>query len=211
MLAAPGVEYITDDALRRGKVVDTNDTDRTFTIRLANGQELSVPLTLEHREAILEAQRDAPNGVRVAVRGIGQFNRAGKLVRFQDVEDVAPLEPLDVPSRLDELRLLRAGWLNGEGKPLESSSLDKLDQLFASYYPGELPLPYTFPTVNGGIQFEWRINGANPEVEIDLASFVGEWLSDDEATLDLGTAEGWADLAARIESLVALSSIKGAA
>ncbi len=211
VLAAPGVEYITDDALRRGKVVDTNDTDRTFTIRLANGQELSVPLTLEHREAILEAQRDAPNGVRVAVRGIGQFNRAGKLVRFQDVEDVTPLDPLDVPARLDELRLLKSGWLNGEGTSLDPASLDKIGELFTSYYPGELLLPYTFPTVNGGIQFEWRINGANPEVEIDLASFVGEWLSDDEATLDLGTAEGWADLAARIESLVALSSIKGAA
>jgi len=206
VLAAPGVEFFTNDAVRRGKVVNTNDTRRTFTIRLANGQEVVAPLATEHRDAIIDAQKDAPGGVRVAVRGIGQFNRADKLVRFQDVEDVAPLESLDVPARLDELRLLKRGWLNGEGKPLGSAALDKLTDLFTMHYPGELPLPYTFPTETGGIQFEWRINGVNPEIEIDLASFQGAWLSDDEATLDLNSTDGWADLAGRIAAIVAASS-----
>ena len=206
VLAAPGVQFITDDALLRGTVVDTNDTERTFTIRLANGQEVSSPLPPEHRDAILEAQKDALGGVRVAVRGIGQFNRAGKPIRFEDVEDVTPLDPLDVPARFDELRLLKAGWLNGEGKPLNSAALDKLADLFTTHYPGELPLPYTFPTEAGGIQFEWRFKEATPEIEIDLASLQGAWLSDDEATLDLNTADGWADLAHRVNAIVAASS-----
>lgn len=79
VLAVPGVQYITDDALSRGIVVDTNDADGSFTIRLANGQEVQGPLPQEHRDSILDAQKDAPNGARVAVHGIGRFNRSGKL------------------------------------------------------------------------------------------------------------------------------------
>ena len=206
VLAVPGVQYITDDALRRGSVVDTNDADGTFTIRLAAGQELQAPLPPVHRDTILDAQKDAPDGVRVAVRGIARFNRSNKLVRFEDVEDVTPLEPLDVPSRLDELQLLKMGWLNGGGQALDAPSLDKLSQFFTTFYPSELPLPYTFPTETGGIQFEWRINDASPEIEIDLASFRGEWLSDaEEATIDLTSAQGWKDLASRIAVLAGVS------
>lgn len=206
VLAVPGVQYITDDALRRGTVVNTNDTDGTFTIRLSNGQEVTAPLLSEHRDAILDAQKEAPLGVRVAVRGIGQFNRFEKLVKFEAVEDVTSLELLDVPARLDDLKLLKAGWLNGDGKSLDGASLDKLSDFFTSYYSNDLPLPYTFPTENGGVQFEWRINEAIPEIEIDLASFQGAWLSDDEATLDLNSTDGWADLAGRIAAIVAASS-----
>lgn len=203
VLAAPGVQYITDDALCRGMVVDTNDADGSFTIRLANGQEVLGPLPPEHRDAILDAQKDAPNGTRVSVQGIGRFNRSGKLVRFEDIEDVTPLEPLDVPSRLDELQLLKAGWLDGGGKALDAARLDKLGQYFTDFFPSELPLPYVFPTENGGVQLEWRINGASPEIEIDLATFSGEWLSDDEEeTIDLTRREGWEDLARRIGLVV---------
>lgn len=206
VLAVPGVQFITDDALRRGTVVDTNDTNGTFTIRLANGQEVTAPLPPEHRDTILDAQKDAPLGVRVAVRGIGQFNRFEKLVKFEAIEDVSSLEPLDVPARLDELKLLKAGWLNGHGESLDGATLDKLSDFFTSYYPNDLPLPYTFPTENGGVQFEWRLKNASPEIEIDLASLQGEWLSnDDEATIDLSSGQGWTNLAERIGALVGLN------
>jgi hypothetical protein len=202
VLAVPGVLFITDDVLRRGIVIATNDAQNTFTIRLANGHEVQAPLHTEHRDSILDAQKEAPLGVRVAVRGIGQFNRLEKLVKFEAVEDVTPLEPLDVPARLEELKLLKEGWLNGDGKPLDGALLDKLGDFFTVYYPNELPLPYTFPTENGGVQFEWRLNKASPEIEIDLASFHGEWLShDDEATIDLSSATGWMDLSERISAL----------
>ena len=202
VLAAPGVEFITDDALRRGMVVDTNDADGTFTIRLPGGQEVRAPLSPEHRDTILDAQKDSLGGVRVAVRGVGRFNRANKLVDFVDVEDVTALDPLDVPARIDELRLLRAGWLNGGGKALDPLALDKLSNAFTTHYPDGLPLPYTFPTEDGGVQFEWRLDNSSPEIEIDLVTLRGEWLSQDEATIELSAPEGWADLAQRISALV---------
>jgi hypothetical protein len=201
VLAAPGVEFITDDAIRRGKVVDTNDTDGKFTIRLPGGQEVRAPLSPEHRDTVIEAQKDSATGVRVAVRGIGRFNRTNKLVNFEEVEDVTALEPLDIPARIDELRLLRAGWLDGGGKALDSAALDKLSTAFTTHYPDGLPLPYTFPTENGGVQFEWRLENASPEIEIDLVTLRGEWLSDDEATIELSIPEGWTDLARRISAL----------
>jgi hypothetical protein len=188
------------EAIRRGTVVDTNDADRSFTIRPTNGQNIPAPLSPEHRDAILDAQRD---GIRVAVRGVGRFDRSNELITFERVKDVTPLDPLDVPARLDELQLLKAGWLDGVGKSLDAASLERLGRLFTAHYPNELPLPYTFPTEGGGVQWEWRIAGAAPEIEIDLASLRGDWLSDDEeATLDLASPRGWADLADRIAALV---------
>lgn len=203
LLAAPGVDFIIDEAVRRGVVVNTNDDDGQFSIRLANGEVVNAPLSPEHREAVLDAQKDSPSGVRVAVRGIGRFNRTNKLIDFADVDDVTPLDPLDVPARLDGLRLLKTGWLNGEGWAPDATALDKLGQLFTTHYRTDLPLPYTFPTIDGGVQFEWRLNGSAPEVEIDLSTFRGEWLSeDDEAILELSVAQGWADLADRLSARI---------
>ena len=202
VLAAPDVQTFTSESVCRGAVVATNDSAHKFTIRLPGGQEVPAPLATEHRDAVLDAQKKAPGGVRVAVRGIGRYTRADRLVSLEEVEDVTLLEPLDVPARLDELRLLKAGWLDGDGKSLDGAALDKLGHLFAVNYPGDLPLPYTYPTEDGGIQFEWRLQDATPEIEIDLASFEGEWLSnDDEATIDLSAARGWADLAERVGGL----------
>lgn len=202
VLAAPGVEFITDEALRRGRVVGTNETDGTFTIRLPGGQEVQGPLSPEHRDTILDAQRDALTGVRVAVRGVGRFNRSNKLVEFVEVEDVTTLDPLDVSARIDELKLLRAGWLDGGGKALDPTALDKLASAFTTHYPDGLPLPYTFPTEHGNIQFEWRLEDSAPEIEIDLITLRGEWLSDDEATIELSTPEGWSELGQRLSALV---------
>lgn len=202
VLAAPGVEFITDDALRRGKVVDTNDTDSTFTIRLPGGQEVRGPLSHEHRDTILDAQKDALDGVRVAVRGVARFNRSNRLVEFVEVEDVTALDPLDVAARIDELRLLRDGWLDGGGKALDSAALDILASTFMRHYRDDLPLPYTFPTEDGNIQFEWRLEDSTPEIEIDLRTLSGHWLADDETTIELSKPEGWEDLAGRIFALV---------
>jgi hypothetical protein len=185
-------------------VVDTNDTDGTFTIRLAGGQEVQGPLSAEHRDTILDAQKDALAGVRVAVRGVGRFNRANKLVlvQFEEIEDVATLDPLDVPARLDELRLLRSGWLDGVGKALDGAALDRLAIAFTANYPDDLPLPFTFPTEGGGIQFEWRLGNATPEIEIDLTTLRGELLTDnEETTLNLSDANGWKDLVKRVSAI----------
>ena len=57
------------------------------------------------------------------------------------------LDPLDVPARLDELRGMQDGWLEGDGKAPPHSGLDWLSGAFAKRgYPDDIPLPYTYPT-----------------------------------------------------------------
>ena len=82
----------------------------------------------------------------------------------------------DVPTRLNELKLLKDGWLDGGGQALDGVLLDRLSLFFTTCYPREFPLPYTFPTESGGVQFEWRIHDAIMEIDIDLASMKGKWL-----------------------------------
>jgi len=118
-------------------------------------------------------------------------------------KEITPYQnPLDVAARIDELRLLRAGWINGGGKAFDTKELDRLISAFTTHYPEDLPLPYIFPTESGGIQFEWRLETSAPEIEIDLNTLRGEWLSKDKATIELSTPEGWIDLANRISALV---------
>lgn len=103
--------------------------------------------------------------------------------------------------RLDELRRLNAGWLDGEGISVDPVALAELGELFELYYPADLPLPYVFPTVSGGLQLEWRLAESWVDVEIDLSSLIGDWLSDDEVAFDLRSAGGWGELGGRIRQL----------
>lgn len=64
--------------------------------------------------------------------------------------------------RLDELRSIKDGWLDGEGKAPSKSGLDWIRQLFNPYYFEDLP--YLYPTVTGNIQAEWSF----PDHEVSL-------------------------------------------
>ena len=53
----------------------------------------------------------------------------------------ATLDPLDVRVRIDELKLLRNGWLDGKGHALSHTGLDTLAAAFDRHFPVDLPLP----------------------------------------------------------------------
>ncbi len=89
------------------------------------------------------------------------MNCNGKLVRFDSIEHINtldaldPLNALDIGARVDELRALKDGWLEGEGKSLRSEGLDWLVTACASHYPERTPLPHLYPTPEGDIRAEW--------------------------------------------------------
>lgn len=109
----------------------------------------------------------------------------------------------DVLNRLIELTSLRDGWLDGEGKALNPILLYKFRVLFEKYYPSDLPMPYTYPTPEGEVQFSWSFNGETPEMDIDLTTLKGEWLYADEdlVEIDLSSVDGWEYLSGRIEKI----------
>ena len=111
----------------------------------------------------------------------------------------APLDPLDIGARLDELRGLEDGWLFGnDGKAPCEKGLDWLEEAFRLHYTGKAPLPYLFPTPEGGIQAEWNIKPFGISLEIDLATKHGEWHSihlkthiSETEDINLTDEQGW--------------------
>ena len=74
------------------------------------------------------------------------------------LDDIALLDPLDVPAQLSELREMEDGWLDGEGVAPGHELLDWLSAQFDRCYPDDLALPHIYPTVEGGVQAEWSIS-----------------------------------------------------
>ncbi|MCY1300594.1 hypothetical protein D9M70_501670 [compost metagenome] len=84
------------------------------------------------------------------------------------------METNDPLARIDELRLLRAGWLDGHGQVPSPAEFDWLETFFTQSYPSSLPAPYVFPTEDGGIQLEWRTGNQDMSLEINLSDKSGE-------------------------------------
>ena len=118
------------------------------------------------------------------------------------------MDPLDVPARLNELRAMRDGWLEGGGKAPSQEGLDWLSKSFKAHFPEGLPLPYTYPTPEGGIEMEWSLGVRSIIFEVDIDARQGDWLqfekaSDDEdsRSLNLDNGGDWQWFAAEMRRL----------
>ena len=124
------------------------------------------------------------------------------------LDDIALLDPLDVPAQLSELREMEDGWLDGEGVAPGHELLDWLSAQFDRCYPDDLPLPHVYPTVEGGVQAEWSISRREISLSVDPATREGTWHvldmgtdSEEERTLDLTDDRAWTWVAEQIHSL----------
>ena len=122
--------------------------------------------------------------------------------------DQRPTPSLDVRSRLQELSRLQEGWLNGEGHLLSKEGLFRLGKSFDASFDAGLPLPFLYPTPEGGVQAEWSVNDWEVTVEVDLAAFQGEYRAlnlktnfCDERTLNLSVPDGWSQLNVALKQL----------
>jgi hypothetical protein len=129
------------------------------------------------------------------------------------IEDTTLLDPLDVPARLEELRALRDGWLNGRGIAPVPAGLDWLAAGIKTRYPEELPLPYVYPVAEGGVRLEWSITPHEVSLEIDLSRKSGEWHAlnldtdvDESSTLNLDDAAAWDWMIRRLSEMVGATS-----
>jgi len=111
----------------------------------------------------------------------------------------------DVPARLDELRLLRDGWLEGGGSAPTSAGLDWLSNQATRSYPEDLPLPFVYPTPEGGIRLEWSHGSHDVTLDIDLATHLAglhalnlDSSEDLEENLSLDEPADWARLIEQI-------------
>lgn len=208
LLASSRMKELTDETSVRGSVPEADQDNMTFEVQLIDGRRVKAPLDPQHFDTILEAFNHYQEGTKVLLQGIGRFNRNERLLRFDSIEHVTSLDPLDIPSRLEELRLLKDGWLEGSGKGPSQEGLEWLAKAFSQHYPDELPLPFLYPTAEGGVQAEWTLGPAEITLEIDLETRQGAWHAlntetDAEASrvLELEGVDEWQWLTKEIQRL----------
>jgi hypothetical protein len=94
------------------------------------------------------------------------------------------VDALDIASRLEDLKKIKDGWLDGAGRAPSHEGLDWLARVLKDRYPDYLPRPYAYPVPDGGVQLEWSIKRQEISLEIDFESRRGDWHS-----LDLNTSQ----------------------
>ncbi len=207
--AASRARELTEEVTLRGAIPEADQDDMTFELQLVDGHKVSGPMPDQHLGTILDAFNGYRQGTRVLIQGIGKFSRQNRLLGFESIEHLSLLDPLDVPARLDELRSLGDGWLEGRGIAPSAAGLDWLAACFDRHYPDDLPLPHVYPTADGSIQAEWSLAGNDVSLEVDLHTHGADWHrlhlatnAEDAREVSLDNDQDWAWLAGEIRSLV---------
>jgi hypothetical protein len=209
LIRASAAEEFTEETAVHGLVPEFDQRSKTFQLARPDGTILGrIPVESQHYDTVLAAFTGFRERLRVRVAGVGRFDLNNRLQAIEKVEHVTLLDPLDVGVRIDELKALKAGWLDGKGAGLDRAGLDWLEAAFTKHYPVDLPLPYLFPTPEGHVLAEWSLKPWSPSLEVRMDGRRGEWhaLSVDtdveEANdLDLTNPADWAWLAGRIDTL----------
>ena len=208
LVLASQMEEITGEVYIRGSIPEADQDRMSFELLLQEGRKIPATMDERDQDVVLEVFNGYKDSRKALISGIGKYDRQGHLTKLASMENIVALDPLDIPSRLGELRKLSNGWLDGEGMVPPSDFLDWLAERFDLVYPDELPLPHIYPTPEGGVQAEWSLAPCEVSLEINPHSKMGEWHvlnrdTDDDtlASLNLGDDNGWIDLINRIRSL----------
>jgi len=146
------------------------------------------------------------------LEGVVKKNRQDNFKSIESVEHITPLDPLDIESRLEELAELQNRWLDGKGIAPNRESLLWLSKEFDTKFSPTLPLPYLYPTAEGGIQAEWTINNWEISLEIELDSKQAQWQAFNliteqcnEVEWNLGNSDSWQALNQALQALLILT------
>ncbi|AKF04570.1 hypothetical protein [Sandaracinus amylolyticus] len=180
------------------------DRDREgFRLRTLDGRAVHVVSTGPLFETALDSL--AEESV-VRVRGTGVYDPSGALLRVIGAADVTLAEEGDegcsisIVEQISRLRELGDGWLDGEGKALDPTALDRAGGLLrALVEPDGLPTPYLYPKPECDLQAEWSLAGVEVAVVFDLVAWTAHCLltsldSDDFEELEIDLKQPGAEL-----------------
>lgn len=209
-LAASKSKQYTESCELRGKIIALDKDRKSYEIQISNGQKIKGLYQPSDLDVLQEAFVKLEKNQKIWIKGIGVFNVYDKLQNVATIEESCLLDPLDVQSRLEELALLTDGWLDGEqGKSLNNEGLKWLGDTFENSFNTEkLPLPATFPTPEGNIQFEWSFNENEVSLEVHLETKKALFYSlniknqaENTEELDLSTNDDWCKLNHKMQVL----------
>jgi hypothetical protein len=90
----------------------------------------------------------------------------------------------------------------------DKEKLTWLADMFDAHFDADLPLPYLYPTAEGGVQAEWTMNDREVSLEINFETRQAEYqalnLKDDscsEFTFSLNDRDGWSHLTSELRQL----------
>ena len=209
VLASSSIKQVTEETTIIASIPEADKSKQTFTLLLSSAQRINTEIPEPHYETILKAFNEYENNCKVSVKGIGRFNQFDKLEGFESIEQISIIDPLDVIYRLDEISLLEDGWLNGEGIAPKKHELEWFLNMFEGNFDKNLPLPFIFPTPEGGIQTEWSFQNYEISLKIDFESkdanyhelnFLDDSEVEEKFTLD--NPQSWEKLNSKLNNLV---------
>lgn len=202
VLASAQTRELTDDVILRGTIPEADQEKGTFHLQTIQGMKIPGPIEPYHFDTILEAFNGFQQNLRVAIRGVAKFNRSNRLQSIVSIEEIGILDANDVSARIDELRSLKDGWLDGRGRAPSGENLDWFAKDFETRYPGDLQLPFVYPTAEGGLQLEWSLPLHEISLEVDLENRRGECYGaelpgrdDGDLVLDFNAPDAWRQIA----------------
>jgi hypothetical protein len=209
LLASTEVKVLTEEVELRGAVHEANQEAMTFQITLTDGNKVPGPIPSQHFDNITDAFKGYKQGVKILLQGVGRFNRLGRLQGIETIEHTTLLDPQDIPARIEELKAMTNGWLDGRGIVPDPAGLDWLASIIESRYSEDLPLPYLYPVAEGGVRLEWSVTPQEVSLEIDFSQKSGEWHvlnldtdAEESKTLNLGDEATWSWLIGRLSEMV---------
>ena len=155
-------------------------------------------------ETIYQKSLDLPDEKAIEVIDFIDFLKS-RLLTFKREST----NPLDIKNRLEELAKLQDGWLDGKGFAPNHENLLWFGKAFDERFNPVLPLPYLYPTAEGGIQAEWSLADWQVSLEINLDSKSAQWQAFNlvteecrEQDWNLGHAECWQALNQALQALL---------
>ncbi|MFN3589619.1 MAG: hypothetical protein ACK4UP_09560 [Spirosomataceae bacterium] len=184
----------------RGIITALDKDRKTFEIQPVNSPKIKSEYPPHFLDILQSTFNEMESGKKVLIKGVGAFNVSDRLTKLGEIQDVIGLDYLDVPARLEELTQLPQGWFDGiQGELIPKVAAKWLGEKFDEYYDSEnLPLPATFPTPDGNIQFEWSINSNEVAISVNLTSKLADFYAfhthnqtEIAENLDLSTDQAW--------------------
>jgi hypothetical protein len=207
VIASTAKDY-KGDVVVHGTICEMDKRLNQFKIQRVDGTIVSAPIGDKHKLSVQDGFNNYEAKQRIRIYASGVFDRQRQLKEVDSVEQIVFLEADDIRWRIEELKLLKQGWLDGKGTPPAVSNLDWLATSLLTHYPDDLQPPYLFPTTSGNIVAEWSIGYWSPSLDIDFTTLKGFWHSLNTATddefeneIDLRKAEDWEWMAEQIRKI----------
>ncbi len=176
------------DWILLGTVSDLADRG-DFDIRQLNGKTIRAAEALEHFDSIKEALHPLGSGPRVRVEGVAVLDASDTVVSMESIQSfdlVGPPTPdyVAAMASLNGIVLLTDGWFDGTGTGPSTDAVDAARSVLELFAADELPAPRVYPTVEGGVRFEWTIDGADVALDVAVSGALDMFVVGDTSESD---------------------------